>query len=461
MWLIMIFITFLIMTAAVSAFLTNYTIRQHIEKVITVSHTLEYWTGTFQIEHNNSRAEETYIRMLNSWTDFINADITVTNLDGEILGTTSEVSSVPAVFTEKISNNGRLICIAKFGDEYTSRQYIIGVAVRYQGNIVGAMFFTTPIKVFARTIIDILFIFFIGALLSIFTAVILIYTQSKRISKPIGEINRAVRNIAAGNFSERVNVTSADEIGQLASNFNFMADSIENLERMQSGFVSDVSHELRTPMTSISGFAQSILDGTIPKEEADSYLKIIVDESKRLTKLVNDLLDMSKMSSKEYQLTIEKFDLNELVRLCIISLESKITDKNLDLDVDFETDSLEVLGDKDSIQRVILNLIDNAIKFSFENTLIKISTRTQDKKAFFSVGNFGIGIDDKDLSNVFTRFYKTDKSRTRERSGAGLGLSLCRNIMKLHRQSIWVESNPAKDGSNVKYTQFTFSLEKA
>ena len=214
-------------------------------------------------------------------------------------------------------------------------------------------------------------------------------------------------------------------------------------------------------MTSISGFAQSILDGTIPEEKREEYLKIIVDESRRLNKLVNDMLDMSKMTSSEYQLSIEKFDLNELVRICIISLEGRITERGLDLNVDFENESLPVLGDKDAIKRVVLNLMDNAVKFSYENTTIGIRTWTRNKKAYFSIGNFGAGIDRKDLSNIFNRFYKTDKSRHREKTGAGLGLSLCKNILTLHKQSIWVESNPAKEGTDAKYTTFTFTLELA
>jgi signal transduction histidine kinase len=173
------------------------------------------------------------------------------------------------------------------------------------------------------------------------------------------------------------------------------------------------------------------------------------------------MLEMSKMSSSEYKLDISEFELNELIRVSIISLGNKIDDKNLDLNVDFDRDKLEVLGDKDSIQRVLINLIDNAVKFSYPNTTIGINSWVEGKKAYVSVGNFGDGIDSADLSNVFNRFYKTDKSRHNEKSGAGLGLSLVKNILVLHKQGIWVESVDTKEGSNVKYTKFTFTLELA
>jgi len=243
------------------------------------------------------------------------------------------------------------------------------------------------------------------------------------------------------------------------------------LENQRSSFVSDVSHELRTPMTSIAGFVQSILDGTVPEEQREKYLKIVLDESLRLKKLVSDMLDMSRMSSSEYQLTIEEFDLNELVRLAIVGLYNKVEEHNLeisfnddgdeDFDEDYEEEKLMVIADKDSIMRVLINIIDNAIKFSYPNTTIGIKTWKANKKIYVSVGNYGDGIDGSDLSNIFNRFYKTDKSRNKVRSGAGLGLSMVKNILTLHKQSIWVESVNAKEGANVRYTKFTFTLEPA
>lgn len=452
---------FAILLVAVSLFVDYYAVSMQKEMVFSVSETLEYWTGTFQIEQNNARADMAYKNTLRSWAEFINSDIIVVNLEGDVAGTTSSLDSVPENYLERVKQGETLVAKGTFDNRYEKRQLTVGVPVHYNGTIVAAMFFNTPLRAITRTTFEIVMIFIVCALVSLIVAFVVIYIQSKRISKPIGEINNAARNIAAGNFSDRVEVTSKDEIGQLASSFNFMADSIEKLDDMRSNFISDVSHELRTPMTSISGFAQSILDGTIPEDKQKDYLEIIVDESKRLSKLVSDMLDMSKMSSKDYQLTIEKFDLNELMRLCIISLENRITDKGLDLNVDFDRESLEVLGDKDSIQRVILNLMDNAIKFSFENTTIGISTSVKDKKAYVSIGNFGTGIEREDLGSIFDRFYKTDKSRKREKSGAGLGLSLCKNILTLHKQSIWVTSNEAKQGTDAKYTNFTFTLELA
>lgn len=456
-------LVFISVAVSVSIFVNHYTTSKQIEDIISVSDTVENWSVAMQIESTDDRLRVAYRRTLQSWAQFLDADIIVVNQNGELTDSTCDILTVPENSLDDIINGRRSIRKTTFNGAYSDKVLSIGLPVRYQGSIVGAMFFNTRLPRLRQTAAELLLLFIIASAFSICAAFILVYIQSRRISKPIGDINRAAQDIAAGNFSGRVNVTSRDEIGQLASSFNFMANSIEDLENQRQSFVSDVSHELRTPMTSMTGFVEGILDGTIPDDKRDDYLKIVLGETKRLTRLVNDLLEMSKMSSSEYKLNIKKFDMNELMRMCIIELESRITDRNLDLNVDFSQDTLNVLGDEDAIKRVVINLMDNAIKFSYPNTTIGINTFIEDGRAHISVGNFGDGIDGADLSNIFNRFYKTDKSRTnsQNRNGAGLGLSFVKNILTLHKQSIWVESIDTKEGSKAKYTKFTFTLELA
>lgn len=443
-------------------FVFNYYVKSEQEEdIMAISGALEQLTGAYQIEETDIRARNAYKRSLITWARFIHGDIVVVNNEGELSESTGDIGSAPQEYVKEVISGKVIKKIGNFGGEYENRVMTIGIPVKYRGTIVGAMFFNSYLPKLRRNLIEMLSMFLMAAMISLVLAFILVYIQSKRISKPIGQINDAVRDITAGNFSHRVEVTSTDEIGQLASSFNFMADSIEDLEKQRSGFVSDVSHELRTPMTSITGFVQGILDGTVPEEKRDYYLNIVLEESVRLTKLVNDLLEMSKMTSSEYKLNITSFDLNELIRICIIGTSNKLEERNLDLNVDFASDSLMVMADKDAITRVIINLLDNAVKFSYSNTTIGISTWVENHKAYVCIGNFGDGIDGADLSNVFKRFYKTDKSRTKDKSGAGLGLSFVKNILVLHKQSIWVESVDTKEGSNAKYTKFTFTLEKA
>ena len=305
---------------------------------------------------------------------------------------------------------------------------------------------------------ELIIMFLFSSSFAILFAFILVYIQAKKISAPIIQINKAAQMIASGKFNQRVDVTSCDEIGQLASTFNFMASSIEKSEQQRQRFVSDVSHELRTPMTSISGFVQGMLDGTISDDKRDDYLRIVLDESTRLTKLVNDMLEMSKMSSDEFKLDITPFDINDLICSCLISLESRIDNKRLEVNVDFRPDRLITLGDKYQIKRVVLNLLDNAIKFSYEGTEIQINTWIENGQSSAALADVGDGISDDDLKNVFDRFFKTDKSRAKDKTGAGLGLSLVQNIIRLHNQQITVKSDPIKD-SNARLTTFEFTLE--
>ncbi len=443
------------------AFVNSNVMDSQYNEIIKISHDLEYRSAMMQEEGvTDPRARSAFKQSLQMWADYAHADIIIANIDGDITESTITIDSLPQEYLDTIKNGEVFKERDDFGGYYDANVYVIGIPISYNGEIVGGMFFNTPLPQMRQVVTEMFLIFLFAASFAIAVAFIFVYRQSKTISQPISQINSAVRDIAAGDFTKRVTVNSADEIGQLASSFNFMADSIEKLENNRNEFISNVSHELRTPMTSISGFIQGILDHTIPPEKEADYLTIVLDETHRLTRMVNDLLEMSKMSSSEYRLDITDFDLNELVRLCIIQLESRISEKDLDLDVDFSQESLNVLADQDSIRRVLINLMDNAIKFSYPKTVISIKTWVEAKKAYFSIGNFGDGIDSADLSNVFERFYKTDKSRTRDKTGAGLGLSMVKNILVLHKQSIWVESDYAKDGTNIKFTKFTFTLER-
>lgn len=454
-------LVFTTVSLSVGLFVNKFAVSKHMENVLSVADTIEYWTGALQIESTDYRSRAAYKQMLVSWANFLKSDMIITNTDGEVIETTCNVNTAPDSLVSTVVSGKVINKSSTFNGAYDKKMMVIGIPIKYQGGIVGAMFVNTGMFDIKRTALELFYIFIASSAVSILAAFALVYMQSKRISKPIVKINEAARNIASGKYDKRVAVTSNDEIGQLASSFNFMADSVAELENTRSEFISDVAHELRTPMTSISGFIEGIMDGTIPPEKEKDYLKIVLDETKRLTKMVNDMLEMSKMSSSEYKLDITKFDINEMTRICIIGLGNRIDEKNLDLNVDFEKDSLMVLADKDAINRVIINLLDNAIKFSYPNTTIGIRTWVEGGRAKFCVGNFGDGISGSDLSNIFNRFYKTDKSRAKEKSGAGLGLSFVKNIITLHKQNVWVESVDTKEGSSVKYTKFTFTLELA
>lgn len=457
------FITMIIVLVSTSVamygFLGYYTAKKQYDLSVKTSKNVEYLTIVLHIENNDIRSKTVYNSTLASWSAFTGLDITVVNNNGEIISSTSNIPRVPANLLKGVLAGKNIRTNGYFGNFYNKRVFTVGIPLYYRNNIIGGMFFNTPIPDLNRDISDFMYMLALSSVVSMIIALMLVYFQSKHISAPVKAINKAVNDIASGKFDKRLKVSSPDEIGQLTSSFNYMAETLSQMDATHTEFISDISHELRTPMTSISGFVGGMLDGTIPPEKHPEYLKLVYDESVRLTKLTNDMLEMSKMSSSEYKLDISSFDINELIRRCIIQLEQRISDKNLELEINFSAEIIKVLADKDAIQRVIINILDNAIKFSFENTKIIISTWYKDGKAYVSIGNFGIGIDSSEIKHIFDRFYKTDKSRTSDKKGAGLGLSMVKNIISQHKQQIWVDSSETKTGTGVKFTKFTFTLK--
>ena len=294
-----------------------------------------------------------------------------------------------------------------------------------------------------------------AAMISTLISIIIGFAFSRRLSKPIRKINEAAKVIANGNFSERILINSKDEIGQLAETFNHMVSDLENLEVTRRDFIANVSHELRTPMTSIKGFIEGMLDGTIPVEKQERYLTIVRDETDRLNRLINNLLDIARYESGEYRPNMRVFDIVEVVRRCIISFVQFIEEKNIRIEADFERDKVFVEGDADSIERVIYNLLHNALKFTEKNGNIWIAIQEGRDIVTVSIRDDGIGISEEELSSIWERFYKSDKSRGQDKVGTGLGLSIIRNIIKEHKQKISVSSKLGEG------TTFSFTLEKA
>ncbi len=286
-------------------------------------------------------------------------------------------------------------------------------------------------------------------------ALIAVYFISDRIISPLKNMSIAAKSFAAGNFDVRVPVVGHDEVAELASAFNNMANSLSNLEDSRSSFLANVSHDLRTPMTTISGFIDSILDGAIPPEKYRHYLSIVSDEVKRLSRLVNSLLDITKIQAGERKFNRTSFDICELACQIIISMESRLEKKRLNVVFEPERDNIQVNADRDAIYQILYNICDNAVKFSREEGLYEISVALHGKKAVISVYNEGDGIPPEDLPYVFDRFYKSDKSRGLDKTGTGLGLYIVKTIIDAHGEHIKVSSEQGK------FCKFEFTLDIA
>ena len=328
------------------------------------------------------------------------------------------------------------------------------IPVFSRGIFNGAIMMHTSINELKGPLKKVYEIIWISAVFAIMASCIIIYYLSQRIIiRPLAKINYVADKISKGEVDKRVNISSNDEIGALARSFNSMADSLEEVEKHRREFISNVSHEIRSPITSIKGFIGGILDGVIPKEKESYYLSVAYEEIQRLTRLVNDLLDLSSIEAGQFKLRIEEIDINEIIRICVIKFETKIKEKKLKVDVLMHDEKLYVAADRDRITQVVINLIDNAIKYAVEGGTVRVSTRTKGDKALVSVFNSGPCISKEDLKYIWDRFYKADKSRTSKVS-TGLGLSIVRSILNQLREDIWIEN---KESHGVT---FTFTLKR-
>ena len=300
-----------------------------------------------------------------------------------------------------------------------------------------------------------MFIIWMAVIIEIIISAILIKIVTKKIIiKPIDDINNAAKRLAKGEVEKRVVVNCNNEIGELAESFNMMAESLEKSDTKRREFISNVSHELRSPITSIKGFIGGILDGVIPRDRENYYLKIVYDEIDRLARLVNDLLDISAMESGKFNLAITEFDINQVISLCILNLEHKIKEKGLNVKATFHDKRAYVLGDRDRIIQVVTNIIENAIKYSNDDGEIKIDAYSKGEKIYVDIFNSGKCIEEKELNKIWDRFYKSDKSRTNKLS-TGLGLPIVRSILSQHNEDIWVKNIEGKGVS------FIFTLKKS
>ena len=292
-------------------------------------------------------------------------------------------------------------------------------------------------------------------LLAVLLAVLAVYYLTTYITRPIIDMNKIVRQYSKGSFELRLEDEGTDEVAQLAKSFNVMAGELNALEQTRRSLVANVSHELRSPLSSIRGFLEAIQDGTIPPEKRSEYLELVITETKRMTAMVNDLLDLARMESGESTLNLSQFNINELAMRTLLTFEARINSKNLEVVLELAEAHCFVEADADQIAQVLRNLIDNAIKFSPDGGKLVMKTELIGRKAVqVSVQDFGCGIAVEDIPHVFQRFFKAERAHTpTPQSGTGLGLSIVRVIIDRHGQDIWVKSVLGEG------TMFTFTLK--
>lgn len=286
------------------------------------------------------------------------------------------------------------------------------------------------------------------------TAVLFLF-YSFYIRKPLYAITKGASEFANGNLSYQIPVKSENELGYLASNLNYMADKLNRNGEYQRQFISNISHDFRSPLTSIKGYVEAMIDGTIPVEMQEKYLKIISYEAERLEKLTRGLLTLNELDIHKRMLNIQDFDINQTIKSTAASFEGTCTTRQILLELILSGQTLYAHADLEQIQQVLYNLLSNAIKFSPDHSTITIETTEKNGKIFVSVKDHGIGIPKSSLNRIWERFYKIDRSRGKDQKGTGLGLAIVKEIISAHGQHINVISTEGVG------TEFIFTLEKA
>ena len=362
--------------------------------------------------------------------------------------------TVSPEMTRQVMEQGSASWREDLGGIYAQRRFAVGVA---SVNPITRETVGEVVAVATMASLDSMWQGFIGLFFMTAFVVLMIAFMASSITamrqvKPIREMVEATRRYAGGDFDVRMDdYGRSDEVGELAASFNAMAESLQQTERQRREFIANISHELKTPMTTIAGYTDGILDGTIPPENERPYLQIISDESRRLSRLVRRMLDVSQLQAIDPLRGGVHFDLCESMRRVLISMEKKINDRRLDVEADIPDEPILVLGDNDMITQVIYNLLENAAKFAREGTALYLGIAVLGGKARVTVRNVGDTIPAGELPLLFERFHKSDKSRSEDKDGVGLGLYIVKTILEQHKERIEVTSENG-------VTEFSFSL---
>ena len=386
-------------------------------------------------------------------------DILVCDEEGHVLLSTDETMegqsiTIPEGVMSAVLEQGTWAGRSRLDQLYESKRFVGGVSVvsPTTGKVLGSVF-----TVSSGDTVDALWRTFAGLLVMTALVVLMISFVATSVTtmrqiKPIREMAQATRCYAEGDFDIRMNDYGRDdEIGELAASFNNMAERLQQTERQRREFIANISHELKTPMTTIAGYTDGILDGTIPPENEKQYLQIIANESRRLSRLVRRMLDVSQLQAMDPLRNGNHFDICESMRRVLISMEKKINDRHLDVEADIPDEPILVLGDNDMITQVLYNLLENAAKFAQEGSTLYLGVTMMDGKARVTVRNVGDTIPAEELPLLFERFHKSDKSRSEDKDGYGLGLYIVKTILQQHKEDISVTSENG-------VTTFTFSL---
>lgn len=405
--------------------------------------------------YNNQTSLDTVKRQLDALDTYLSASLWIINPSGRmILSSRAPINvdqeTVISGFDPTVTA-GTHYTVGNFWDSFTEEQLSVFAPITSDYKVRGYVVIHYPMSNIEASCNNLLNISYLMLVILFLLSLIILFFFTEMVYLPLRKITEATEQYANGNMHYEFQVESEDEIGYLAASLNYMASEIARAEDDQKKFVANVSHDFRSPLTSIKGYLEAMLDGTIPTELYEKYLRIVVNESERLIKLTNSLLTLNNLNTKGMLLDISTFDINRVIRNTAASFEGTCKERMIAIELILTGDELYVNADVGKIQQVLYNLLDNAIKFSHQDSIIKIETTERHNKIFISVKDSGIGIPKDDLKFIWDRFYKSDLSRGKDKKGTGLGLSITKEIINAHGENINVISTEG-EGSEFIFT---------
>ncbi len=446
--------------------------------------TIHWWNETFDtLKINSERISEDYVDALygdnsdsalrklilgndiNTISFATEADYFICDAQGKVIvcqeflknnGSVCEKHEnidIKSGLVERAREEGGFVSFTSLDDDIRDT-FVVGIPIKHDGAVIGEVFAVsdavTGLLPYAASMLKIIMISIFIALILSYVAV---YLYSRKMTRPIADMIEATDRYAKGDFSYRINLDGIDgQMSEMAKALNLMFDELSVDNEAKKSFVANVSHELKTPMTTIGGFVDGILDGTIPPDKEKEYLQTVSTEVKRLSRLVVAMLNLSKIESGEVSLKPKRYNISSQIIETLLSMEQRIVEKNISIEGVDTVDGVMIYGDRDLLHQVMYNLLDNAIKFTPENGYIKFFAKENSGSVTITVRNSGQGLSSEQKARVFERFYKVDQSRSFDIKGVGLGLYIVKTIVNMHDGTIIVDS---KEG---EYTEFSFNL---
>lgn len=409
--------------------------------------------------YNNETSLDTVQSHLEAIHTYLDASIWIVNPSGRmILDSSRRLDIDQEVIIEGFDPSvtaGTYYTVGNFFGSFEEEMLSVFAPISGDYKIRGYVVIHYPMAVLQAAAANTLNINYVQLVMLFLLSLIILIFFTELVYMPLRKITEATEHYANGNMHYEFSVESEDEIGYLAATLSYMAGEIARAEDDQKKFVANISHDFRSPLTSIRGYLEAMLDGTIPPELHEKYLAIVLNETQRLTKLTNGLLTLNNLNTKGMLLELSDFDINQVIRNVAASFEGTCRSKSIAIELVLTGEEMLVKADMSKIQQVLYNITDNAIKFSHQNSVIKIETTEKHNKIFVSIKDSGIGIPKDELKMIWDRFYKSDLSRGKDKKGTGLGLSITKEIIQAHNENINVISTEGVG------TEFIFSLPKS